>query len=165
MTIQTKVHFELWYPYTGLQITVGHLPRGKDYTFTQSMVHDCIFFFITATGKLNVSSVQCNKKLLGSRAKNKKNASPIIHEAKKVCKMIQHAESLSEAPCTSTTPHNTSFDDAINKKSDGENELDDEMIADGKLFKSKATCIIILKPCSIMLLICRHRQITDLRDT
>ncbi|KAJ7325348.1 hypothetical protein OS493_029896 [Desmophyllum pertusum] len=82
-------------------------------------------------GKLNVSSVQCNKKLLGSRAKNKKNASPIIQEAKKVYKRIQHAESLSETPCTSTRPQNTSFDDAINKKSDGENELDDDMIADG----------------------------------
>ena len=46
-------------------------------------------------------------------------------------------ENPSESPGTSTRTQNTNFDDAKNKKSDGENELGDEneMIVDGKLLK------------------------------
>ncbi|KAL9951050.1 hypothetical protein ACROYT_G043643 [Oculina patagonica] len=84
-------------------------------------------------GKLNVL-IQCSNKRQRSdrNTKNKKKSSSIIEEAEEVCKMSRCEGNPPESPNTSTRPQNTTFDDSKNKKSDGENELDEnEMIADG----------------------------------
>lgn len=56
--------------------------------------------------------------------------------------MPKHGENSPESTSTSARPQNTTSDDAKNKKSDGENEFDDEMIADGKLYKYLLKAII-----------------------
>ena len=47
--------------------------------------------------------------------------------------MLRHGENPPESTSTSAKPQNVTFYDATCKKSDSENEFDDEMIADGKL--------------------------------
>ena len=100
------------------------------------LVHH-VFFFVLATGKLDIS-IQPNRRLPCSRkTKSKKNSSSTIEEAKKLHKMSKRKRNPPESPNTSARPQNMAFDDTkINEKIDGENELDDEneMFADGKLF-------------------------------
>ena len=89
------------------------------------------FLFLSFTGILNVS-IQCNKRLPGSKkiTKNKKRHSSITEKAE----LLKHGENLPESTNTSARLQNTTFYDASFKKSDSENEFDDEMIADGKLY-------------------------------
>jgi len=47
--------------------------------------------------------------------------------------MLKHGENPPESTSTSAKPQNVTFCDVTYKKSDSENEFDDEMIADGKL--------------------------------
>jgi len=92
------------------------------------------FFLILVTGKLNVST-QHNKRLPKNKNKrlpkiNKENHSSITEEA-----MLKCGENPPESTSTSARPQNITFSDVTCKKSDSENEFDDEMIADGKLYE------------------------------
>ena len=90
-----------------------------------------MFPFFPFTGKLNVS-IQRNKRLPSSKkiTRNKKKHSSITEKAE----LPKHGENPPESTSTSARPQNTTFYDASYKKSDSENEFDDEMIADGKLY-------------------------------
>ena len=89
-------------------------------------------FFFLATGKLNVFIHHKKTLPSGRNAKKKRKNSK---EAEEVQRMPRCKDNPPESPDASTRTQNTNFDNAKNKKSDGENELDEnEMIADGKLF-------------------------------
>ena len=49
--------------------------------------------------------------------------------------MLKCGENPPESTSTSARPQNITFSDVTCKKSDSENEFDDEMIADGKLYE------------------------------
>lgn len=94
-----------------------------------------MFSFCPVIGKLNVSIQHtCNKKRLpdNRKNKNKKNYSSMNEEAE----MRKQEENLPESTSTSVRPETImTFGDATCKKNDSENEFDDEMLADGKLYK------------------------------
>ena len=91
----------------------------------------CNFLFILLTGTLNVS-IQRNKRLASSKKiiKNKKNHFSVTEKAE----LPKHEENRPESTSTSVRPQNTTFYGATCKERDSENEVDDEMIADGKAY-------------------------------
>ena len=92
-------------------------------------------FFVCAAGKLN-DSIQHNRRLLnsGKSSKNKRNNSVTVQEFEEEhIEWIQHDRPATKSPkAPAARPLSASFDDA-NEKNDGENEFDDEMLADGKI--------------------------------
>ena len=97
-----------------------------DYTFELSPLTDICF--VCLTGKLNVSSIQNNRRLLSSGKSRNKSSSTVVveefeerNEGRKQCRPSK-TQTTPARPCNAS--FNASFDD--------NNEFGDEMLADGK---------------------------------
>ena len=87
-------------------------------------MYTCICF-VCLTGKLNISSIRHNRRLLSSgKSRNKKNSTVVVEEFEERNEgRKQHRPSKTQTALA--RPCNTSSDD--------NNEVADEMLADGKV--------------------------------